>query len=77
MLASTPQNRSACLVLDDDGLVQRFRELLTYQPGEDVVPAARGEPDDDADGLGRVVLRWPRLRVADAERQQHRRKHQQ
>src|SRR5262249_27262420 len=46
----------ARLVLDDDGLAEPLAHLLPDQPRHEIDAAARRKADDDADGMGGILL---------------------
>jgi hypothetical protein len=51
---------AARLVLDDDRLAQRLRQLLAVDAHQRVHAGAGGQRHDDGDGAGRIVLRLRR-----------------
>src|SRR5687767_9310049 len=67
------QRARARLVLHDERLVEPLAELLSEDPGEVVVSAARRVRHDDADRFVRPRLRVARVRRKQRERSKQRR----
>lgn len=55
-LAGAERSAGARPVLHDDGLLQRMRQILRKQAGEDVSLATGGVRNDDGNGFGRIPV---------------------